>query len=113
MLGDYQIVALSETWLCADHCSEEFFPDTYKVFRSDRKYDVTGGDRGGGVLLAVDSRFKTINVDLSTLETSLPLIDIVGCQIVVKVSKFSYFVYIFHQLYLLQTLNISWSCLSG
>lgn len=36
---EYNIVALSETWLKHEVNSSGLFPDTYSVYRSDRKFD--------------------------------------------------------------------------
>lgn len=53
LCSDYDIIALSETWLSSGVSSSELFStNTFNVFRQDR----TSG-RGGGVLLAVSHRF--------------------------------------------------------
>jgi hypothetical protein len=53
---DFQIICLTETWLndmCFDH---KLFPDSFTIFRS---YRVSSSkSRGGGVLIAVSSRFR-------------------------------------------------------
>jgi len=58
LLGsDYEILALSETWLNSSILNSELFTDEYTVFRRDRCAD-TGMLRGGGVLLAVKNHIK-------------------------------------------------------
>ena len=37
--ADYDIIALSETWLTTGHHSEEYFSSRYLVFRCDRDYE--------------------------------------------------------------------------
>lgn len=49
---NYDIVAITETWLNDSVLNAELFPPGYQVFRRDRS---TGQSRGGGVLLAVSN----------------------------------------------------------
>ena len=44
---DFQIVALTETWLTESIFNNEILPTGYNIYRQDR------GSRGGGVMLAV------------------------------------------------------------
>jgi hypothetical protein len=55
---NYDIIALSETWLNDSIHSSELFDDRYVVYRRDRDVVGTGMGRGGGVLLAVDRRLR-------------------------------------------------------
>ncbi|PNF19791.1 hypothetical protein B7P43_G14658 [Cryptotermes secundus] len=48
---DYEIICLTETWLNESFSTQDFFPGTYTVYRSDR--DCIDKLRGGGVLTAV------------------------------------------------------------
>lgn len=52
---DYDILALTETWLHTGILDRELLTDKYIVHRRDRDSDLTGMNLGGGVLLAVDS----------------------------------------------------------
>jgi hypothetical protein len=48
---DFKIVCLTETWLNESFSSQNFFPEMYTVYRSDRDCHIKL--RGGGVLIAV------------------------------------------------------------
>lgn len=50
---DYDIIALSETWLDESVHDNELFPADFTVYRCDRPKSSIHGSRGGGVLLAV------------------------------------------------------------
>lgn len=78
---EYDIIAFTETWLTSDFNSSEYFPDCYVVHRSDRNFDVTGGSRGGGVLLAILDKYKVVELDTSMVSSALPAIDILGCEV--------------------------------
>ena len=80
-LGEFEIVCFTETWLSKDFESCEFFPDTYSVYRCDRDYEVVGGERGGGCLVAIRSDIDSTQLNLSSLISRFPLLDIVGCKI--------------------------------
>ena len=66
-MHEFDIIALTETWLCDTILSSEYFDDFYNVFRYDRSRDATGFNMGGGVLLAVRQDFncKQINLHIS------------------------------------------------
>ncbi|KAJ8980525.1 hypothetical protein NQ317_008322 [Molorchus minor] len=49
--GEFDIVALSETWLHQDVLSSELFPSEYEVYRNDRNFAMADLSTGGGVLL--------------------------------------------------------------
>lgn len=49
----YDIVCLTETWLCAGFNDAELFDSDYQVFRRDRHLDALQAPVGGGVLCAV------------------------------------------------------------
>ena len=58
-------------------------PEYYKVFRSDRKFDVLNLSRGGGVLIGTNSSFHSERLDFSQASfSSLPSVDIVGVKII-------------------------------
>lgn len=57
---NYDVIALVETWLNDDFCDAEFFDlNLFAVYRKDRNVSRTGYSRGGGVLLAVKSQYKS------------------------------------------------------
>lgn len=78
----YDIILLTETWLNDSIADNEIFPPSYRIFRSDRKYDTLKVSRGGGVLIAVNSSIRAVKLDLSNLNlTSLPSIDLIGIKL--------------------------------
>lgn len=52
------VILLSETWLPPDIPRDCGFPPCYEVFRADRDRQATGLKTGGGVLIAVNNKFK-------------------------------------------------------
>ena len=61
--NDFDIIAIVESWLYPDILSSEFFCDQhYNVFRRDRCTDKF--QKGGGVILAVHSRFQCAPINL-------------------------------------------------
>ena len=56
---DYEVVALTETWLNSDFASAEFFSSAYTVYRRDRMYEELDCQRGGGVLIAVSNSVQS------------------------------------------------------
>ena len=75
----------TETWLRPEVSTAELFPDTYNVYRSDRKFEAVGASRGGGVLVGVSNRFISEKLDLTDFCNSIaPSIDIVCCKITFK-----------------------------
>lgn len=59
--SEYDIIALTETWLHPAINSGELFDETYNVYRKDRNNSLR--TRGGGVLLAVEKRLSTERVN--------------------------------------------------
>lgn len=55
-MGEFDVLALTETWLDSHVNNGELFTDEYDIFRSDRDFSHLGLSRGGGVLLAIKSR---------------------------------------------------------
>lgn len=53
------IVVLVKTWLSSDHVSASFLPDSFNVYRADRKYDINF-TRGSGVLFAVSNNWSQL-----------------------------------------------------
>lgn len=80
--SNFDILAITETWLDVHIDSAELFTDAYNVFRSDRQYSRLGVSRGGGVLLAVGSAFKSSSLDLEDSPfRDLHSVDIVGARV--------------------------------
>lgn len=59
---DYDIICITETWLCEEIDSCDLFDDRYTVYRRDRDSSTSGFKRGGGVLIAVKRCFSTSQV---------------------------------------------------
>lgn len=59
--NNYDIIVLTETWLCDGVVDSEIFDDRYEVYRRDRDTCLTGNSKksGGGVLIAVSNRFTS------------------------------------------------------
>lgn len=56
--NNWDIIALTETWLNSSVYNAELFPDGYQVYRRDRCQLQTGKSRGGGVLVAISNNIK-------------------------------------------------------
>lgn len=80
---EYDIIALSETWLHGDVVNTELFPDNYVIYRKDRKFQEVHKEKGGGVLLAVKNFIKSEEKDTSVCNSQFPSIDllVISCQI--------------------------------
>lgn len=62
--ADYDVIVLTETWLNDQIFSSQLFGDLYTVYRKDRNAEITGKKRGGGVIVAVSNRLKSVDVTL-------------------------------------------------
>ena len=68
---DFDIVAITETWLSNNIFDNEILPANYTIYRNDR------GSRGGGVLLAVHDNIVSkvlpspTNIEMLTVEVEL------------------------------------------
>lgn len=51
--SDYNVVAISETWLTSSFLDNELFSSDFCVYRSDRNPLSSRGKRGGGVMLGI------------------------------------------------------------
>lgn len=60
---DYDCLALTETWLNDTFFDSELIDNRYVVYRKDRDLRRTNKRDGGGVILAVNKRFKTERLD--------------------------------------------------
>ena len=56
---EYDIVALTETWLQESVIDSEIFCDRYHIYRRDRAIRADGPKTGGGVLFAVRSSYNS------------------------------------------------------
>ncbi|XP_055523057.1 uncharacterized protein LOC129717226 [Wyeomyia smithii] len=54
----YDIIVLTETWLDSRTLSRQVFGNNYEVFRCDRNAENSRKSTGGGVLVAVNSKFQ-------------------------------------------------------
>ena len=74
-LRDYNAFVFSETWLKPSVYSSEFVnTDLFKVFRCDRPLP----SGGGGVLIAINSSFKSTQLDLTRITDRVPFYAIVA-----------------------------------
>lgn len=55
---DYEVIALTETWLDPSQKESEFLDKKYKSFRKDRSESAVESNRGGGVLFAIKKEIE-------------------------------------------------------
>lgn len=58
--NDYDIIALTESWLTKGIRDDELFDPRYYVYRRDRDYASTGQRLGGGVVLAIKQELISV-----------------------------------------------------
>lgn len=85
-LADYDIIAITETWLNPSILTSEIFDDKYTVHRKDRNFTGTGKADGGGVLLAVKG---LISERIEKFESTNPQVESIWIKI--YTDKKSYF----------------------
>ena len=74
---DYDIIAISETWLSDNIFDNEILPTNYAIHRCDR------GSRGGGVLVAVRDNIisraypSPTNIEMLTIEVEAVIICVI------------------------------------
>lgn len=70
ILGTYDIIVLSETWLFPEIRDSELGLTGFQIFRLDRNSSTNAGSRGGGVLVAIRSNLKAslITTDINCIE---------------------------------------------
>nr|CAH7754429.1 unnamed protein product [Callosobruchus chinensis] len=95
-LAEYDLYAITETWLTLNVNNSEFFSDQYTVICCERI-----SSKGGGVLLAVSNQFKQSPLDMSSFSTADHGIDIVGSCI--SFSSFTLYIIV---LYVPPTTNV-------
>ena len=77
-MQDYDLVAITETWLNESVFDTEIFPSNFIVHRGKNRSD---DQRGGGVLLAIKNTFRTCKIPL---EFNDPDIDIIGTKVFIN-----------------------------
>ena len=91
---DFDIIAISETWLTASHYISEYFDlNLFTVFRKDRCPVNFEFSRGGAVLIALQNRFSAkaldLNYKLSNADMDQLIISInvsKGCELLLFIS---------------------------
>lgn len=79
---DFDVVALTETWLDCSVFDSEFCPSNFNLFRRDRDFAAADRERGGGVLLAVSDKFSCVPLDFDMVSADVSvLIDLLGVKI--------------------------------
>lgn len=56
---DFDMIVGTETWLDDSICDSELFNSNYNVYRRDRNSTMLAGKAGGGVVIAVSTRFHS------------------------------------------------------
>lgn len=94
--SNYNIIALTETWLSDDILSSELFSQDFCVFHSDRNLDKSGISRGGGILIAIRG-INTIYflVDFSNILQAILSVDVIGVGIRLNSSQCLYIVNVY------------------
>lgn len=72
--SDYEIVAITETWLYDGVRDGELFDSAYVVYREDRDKLVTKKSMGGGVLMAIKRQFCSEKVKLVNVNPSVEIL---------------------------------------
>src|SRR5262249_46798405 len=62
------VIVLSETWLDSSKYSTEFFDSRFTVYRKDRCDSSVDATKGGGVLIAVDSKYDSHVINIPELD---------------------------------------------
>jgi hypothetical protein len=89
--GDSQsdVIAVSETWLSDNVSSLETADNSiYDIYRKDRNFTDLGLVRGGGVLLLIHKSYRVFQLNLDHIIAHLPIIDIIGCKVVLNSQSF-------------------------
>lgn len=72
--SDFELIAVTESWLYDGINNEELFDNRYEVYRKDRNLQKTMKKIGGGVVLAIDKKFNSKLVPLNCNEDSVELL---------------------------------------
>ncbi|GBN58499.1 putative RNA-directed DNA polymerase from transposon BS [Araneus ventricosus] len=65
---EYDVICVTETWLCEDIDSWHLFDDRYLVYRKDRGSSSNSSRRGGGVLVAIKKCLSSRKLDVPGLD---------------------------------------------
>lgn len=80
--SEFDIIGIAETWLRPGVFDAELFPETFRVYRSDRRFGIIEDTQGGGVLLGVSRGLLSEQIDLTDFISNIvPIIDILCCKI--------------------------------
>jgi hypothetical protein len=83
------VIAVSETWLSDNVSSLEIADNSiYDIYRKDRSFTDLGLVRGGGVLLLIHKSYRVFQLNLDHIISHLPIIDIIGCKVVLNSQSF-------------------------
>jgi hypothetical protein len=83
------VIAMSETWLSDNVSSLEIADNSiYDIYRKDRNFTDLGLVRGGGVLLLIHKSYRVFQLNLDHIIAHLPIIDIIGCKVVLNSQSF-------------------------
>lgn len=66
---EYDVVAITETWLLPEHKDSEIAPSGWSVFRRDRYFDGSSTERGGGVMIVVRDSLSPTELSSTSNET--------------------------------------------
>lgn len=84
----YDIIILTETWLCSNISDSEYIDSRYQVFRMDRDRSASGRRDGGGVLVAVSRTLCAAALALPATDVPLPpLVDQLMVQLNIRKRK--------------------------
>ena len=95
----FNIVIITESWLCSSIFNNKLFPHCNTVMRNDRKFSSVGRSTGGGVLFATLNNYNFQQIDTTHISNLVPLVDIIMCKYVTNAATV-FFTYhqIYHQL---------------
>lgn len=63
LANNYDVIIITETWLCDGIHNSEFCDQRYEVFRCDRNHILTGKSTGGGVMICVKKELSAYHRD--------------------------------------------------
>lgn len=91
---EYDIMALTETFFNDGNLDEEYFCDSFMVFRCDRNKSNSKKSMGGGTLLAIkkNDNYSIEQIDLKEFDD----IEIVGAKIKLSNEKYIFFFLCLH-----------------
>lgn len=77
------VIVFTETWLSDSVLNSEIFSINFVAFRCDRRFDLVGATRGGGVVLALRRNLSVVRVDTSMFDY-LIYVDMVGVKVIIN-----------------------------